>query len=101
MNEPLNLPPKLRVMLERIARAGVLLELAITASGGREPAALQSLIRAGYVRRCDHPTVKVGRAYPADALEITEAGRAALASGLKKSGDPGPQLLTDLLNGKL
>jgi len=76
---PVNLTPTLRAMLERIARhSGELLELAITASGGREYTKLQSLIRAGYVVRVDHPIVKAGR-WPAEALVITDAGRDALA----------------------
>ena len=76
---PRRLTPTLRAMLERIARhSGELLELAITASGGREYAKLQSLIRAGYVVRVDHPTVKAGM-WPAEALAITDAGQEALA----------------------
>lgn len=73
------LTPTLRSMLERINRhSGDLLELAITASGGREYSKLQSLMRAGYVVRVDHPTVKNGE-WPAEALAITDAGREALA----------------------
>ena len=65
-------------MLERIARhSGELLELAVTASGGREYSKLQTLIRSGYVARIDHPTVKAGK-WPAEALAITDAGRGAL-----------------------
>jgi len=75
---PVRLTPMLRSMLERIERhSGELLELAVTASGGREYTKLQSLIRAGYVARVDHPTVKNGK-WPAEALAITDAGREAL-----------------------
>lgn len=73
------LTPTLRSMLERINRhSGELLELAVTASGGREYTKLQRLIRAGYVVRIDHPTVKNGE-WPADALAITDAGTEVLA----------------------
>jgi hypothetical protein len=76
---PVRLTPTLRSMLERINRhSGDLLELAITASGGREYSKLQRLIRAGYVVRVDHPTVRSGK-WPAEALAITDAGREALA----------------------
>lgn len=65
-------------MLERIERhSGELLELYVTASGGREYTKLQNLIRPGYVVRVDHPTVKAGN-WPAEALAITAAGREAL-----------------------
>jgi hypothetical protein len=39
------------------------------AVGGRIPGQLAKLIRAGYVKRCDHPTVRHGK-YPAEALAI-------------------------------
>jgi hypothetical protein len=79
MSEPLKLTPSLRVMLERIERhSGELLELSVTASGGRECTKLQRLFRSGYVVRVDHPTVKA-RKWPAEALAITEAGKNALA----------------------
>ena len=52
--------------------------LAVTGSGGREYGKLNKLRRAGYVVKCDHPTVTEG-AWPAEALAITDAGRAALA----------------------
>jgi hypothetical protein len=75
MSDPLKLTPSLRVMLNRIERhSGTLLELAVTASGGREYGKLQRLIRTGYVVRVDHPTVKAGK-WPAEALAITEAGK--------------------------
>jgi hypothetical protein len=65
-------------MLERIERnSGRLLMLTITASGGREYAKLNKLRGAGYVVKCDHPTVKQGE-WPAEALAITEVGRVAL-----------------------
>jgi DNA-binding PadR family transcriptional regulator len=75
----LKLTPTLVAMLERIERhSGALLMLAVTASGGREYGKLNKLRGAGYVVKCDHPSVTEG-AWPAEALAITEAGRAALA----------------------
>jgi DNA-binding PadR family transcriptional regulator len=75
----INLTPSLLAMLERIERhSGSLLMLAVTASGGREYGKLSKLRGAGYVVKCDHPSVTEG-AWPAEALAITEAGRAALA----------------------
>jgi hypothetical protein len=45
-------------MLERIERhSGALLMLAVTASGGREYGKLNKLRGAGYVVKCDHPSV--------------------------------------------
>ena len=79
MSDDLKLTPSLLAMLERIERhSGALLMLAVTASGGREYAKLNKLRGAGYVIKCDHPSVKEG-AWPAEALAITEAGQAALA----------------------
>jgi hypothetical protein len=80
-NSPvLKLTPSLLAMLERIERHnGALLMLAVTASGGREYGKLNKLRGAGYVVKCDHPSVTEG-AWPAEALAITEAGRAALAN---------------------
>jgi hypothetical protein len=78
MPDALKLTPSLRDMLERIAaRSGSLLMLAVTASGGREGSKLNKLRRAGYVIKCDHPTVKDGD-WPAEALAITDAGEQAL-----------------------
>src|SRR6266436_1474812 len=75
----LKLTPSLLSMLERIERnSGTLLMLAVTASGGREGGKLSKLRGAGYVVKCDHPSVTEG-AWPAQALAITEAGRTALA----------------------
>jgi hypothetical protein len=75
----LKLTPSLVSMLERIERhSGSLLMVAVTASGGREYGKLNKLRGAGYVVKCDHPSVTEG-AWPAEALAITEAGRAALA----------------------
>src|SRR5438067_9387411 len=72
------LTPSLLSMLERIERhSGTLLMLAVTASGGQD-GKLNKLRGAGYVVKCDHPSVTEG-AWPAEALAITEAGRAALA----------------------
>jgi hypothetical protein len=74
----LKLTPALVAMLERIEQhSGALLMLAATASGGGEYGKLNKL-RAGYVVKCDHPSVTEG-AWPAEALAITEAGRTALA----------------------
>jgi hypothetical protein len=64
-------------MLERIEQhSGALLMLAVTASGGQD-GKLNKLRGAGYVVKCDHPSVTEG-VWPAEALAITEAGRAAL-----------------------
>jgi hypothetical protein len=85
MSHSKKLTASLRAMLERIERhSGELLELSVTASGGREYVKLQRLIRAGYVVRVDHPTVKAGK-WPAEALAITEAGK----PGLPSDTDPG------------
>src|SRR5207245_1373561 len=74
----LKLTPSLLSMLERIERnSGTLLMLAVTASGGQY-GKLNKLRGAGYVVKCDHPSVTEG-ARPVEALAITEAGRAALA----------------------
>jgi hypothetical protein len=73
----LKLTPSLLSMLERIERhSGTLLMLAVIASGGQD-GKLNKLRGAGYVVKCDHPTVTEG-AWPAEALAITEAGQAAL-----------------------
>jgi hypothetical protein len=65
-------------MLECIERhSGTLLMLAVTASGGQD-GKLNKLRGAGYVVKCDHPSVTEGT-WPAEALAITEAGRTALA----------------------
>jgi len=91
----LKLTPSVLSMLERIERhSGTLLMLAVTASGGQD-GKLNKLRGAGYVVKCDHPTVTAG-AWPAEALAITEAGRTALAKhraeiagnkGRRRSGD--------------
>jgi hypothetical protein len=91
----LKLTPSLLSMLERIERnSGTLLMLAVTASGGQD-GKLNKLRGAGYVVKCDHPSVTEG-AWPAEALAITEAGRTALAKhraeiagekGQRRSGD--------------
>jgi hypothetical protein len=72
-----NLTPSLLAMLERIEQHSPLLMLAVTASGGQD-GKLNRLRGAGYVVKCDHPSVTEG-AWPAEALAITEAGPAALA----------------------
>ena len=91
----LKLTPSLLSMLERIERhSGTLLMLAVTASGGQD-GKLNKLRGAGYVVKCDHPSV-TERGWPAEALAITEAGRTALAKhraeiagnkGRRRSGD--------------
>jgi hypothetical protein len=74
----LKLTPPLLAMLERIEQhSGTLLMLSVTASGGQD-VKLNKLRGAGYVVKCDHPSVTTG-AWPAEALAITEAGRIALA----------------------
>ena len=61
MPEAVKLTPSLRDMLERIAmHSGSLLMLAVTASGGREATKLNKFRAAGYVVKCEHPTVKEG-----------------------------------------
>ena len=73
----LKLTPSLLSMLERIEKhSGTLLMLAVTASGGQD-GKLNKLRGAGYVVKCDHRTV-TRQGWPAEALAITEAGRAAL-----------------------
>ena len=91
----LKLTPSLLSMLERIEKhSGTLLMLAVTASGG-QGGKLNKLRAAGYLVKCEHPTVTEG-AWPAEALAITEAGRTALAKhrievaerkGQHRSGD--------------
>src|SRR5947209_3854703 len=88
----LKLTPSLLLMLERIERrSGTLLMVAVTASGGQY-GKLNKLRGAGYVVKCDHPSVTEG-AWPAEALAITEAGRAALVKHrtaiAEKKGRPG------------
>src|SRR5690242_3353026 len=71
----LKLTPPLFSMLERIERhSGTLLMLAVTASGGQD-GKLNKLRGAGYVVKCEHPTV-TRQGWPAEALAITEAGAA-------------------------
>src|SRR6201993_4573299 len=74
----LKLTPTLVALLGPIEQhSGALLMLAVTASGGGQDGKLNKLRGAGYVVKCDHPSVTEG-AWPAEALAITEAGRAAL-----------------------
>jgi len=74
----LKLTPSLLAMLERIEQhSGTLLMLSVTASGGQD-GKLNKLRGAGYVVKCDHPSVTEG-AWPAEALAITDAGRTMLA----------------------
>ena len=74
----LKLTPSLLAMLERIEQHnGTLLMLSVTASGGQD-GKLNKLRGAGYVVKCDHPSVTDGT-WPAEALAITDAGRTALA----------------------
>src|SRR5205807_9605133 len=82
-------------MLGRIEQhSGLLLMLSVTASGGQD-GKLNKLRGAGYVVKCDHPSVTEG-AWPAEALAITEAGLTALSKhraetsekkGQHRSGD--------------
>ena len=75
----LKLTSSLLSMLERIEQhSGTLLMLSVTASGGQE-GKLNKLRGAGYIVKCDHPSVTEG-SWPAEALAITEAGRTALAN---------------------
>ena len=82
--------PSLLAMLERIEQHSPLLMLAVTASGGQD-GKLNKLRGAGYVLKCDHPSVTEG-AWPVEALAITKAGRAALAKhrALPRSGKTRP-----------
>src|ERR1700724_2972502 len=74
----LKLTPSLLSMMERIEKhSGTLLMLAVTASGGQD-GKLNKLRGAGYIVKCDHPSV-TERGWPAEALAITVAGRTALA----------------------
>src|SRR5712675_3512834 len=87
----LKLNPSLLSMLKRIEQnSGTLLMLSVTASGGQD-GKLNKLRGAGYVVKCDHPSVTEG-AWPAEALAITEAGRSALAKhrALPRSGKTRP-----------
>ena len=87
----LKLTPSLLSMLERIERhSGTLLMLAVTASGGQH-GKLNKLRGAGYVVKCDHPSVTAG-AWPTEALAITDVGRIALARhrALPQSGKTRP-----------
>jgi hypothetical protein len=87
----LKLTPSLLSMLERIEKhSGTLLMLSVTASGGQD-GKLNKLRGAGYVVKCDHPSVTDG-AWPAEALAITDAGRIALAKhrALPRSGKTRP-----------
>ena len=91
----LKLTSSLLSMLERVEQhGGKLLMLSVTASEGQD-GKLNKLRGAGYVVKCDHPSVTEG-AWPAEALAITEAGRTALAKhraettekkGQRRSGD--------------
>jgi hypothetical protein len=87
----LKLTPSLLSMLERIEKhSGTLLMLSVTASGGQD-GKLNKLRGAGYVLKCDHPSVTDG-AWPAEALAITDVGRIALAKhrALPRSGKTRP-----------
>jgi hypothetical protein len=86
----LKLTPSLLAMLERIEQHSPLLMLAVTASGGQD-GKLNRLWGAGYVVKCDHSSVTEG-AWPAEALAMTEAGRAALEKhrALPRSGKTRP-----------
>src|SRR5437016_3405511 len=91
----LKLTSSLLSMLESVEQhGGKLLMLSVTASEGQD-GKLNKLRGAGYVVKCDHPSVAEG-GWPAEALAITVAGRTALAkhraevaekSGRHRSGD--------------
>jgi hypothetical protein len=91
----LKLTPSLLSMLERIEKhSGTLLMLAVTACEGQD-GKLNKLRGAGYVVKCEHPSV-TRQGWPAEALAITEAGRTALVKhraeiagkkGQRRSGD--------------
>src|SRR6266446_9992326 len=73
----LKLTSSLLSMLESVEQhGGKLLMLSVTASEGQD-GKLNKLRGAGYVVKCDHPSVTEG-GWPAEALAITEAGRTAL-----------------------
>lgn len=75
---PIRLTPALRALLARIDRGeGKLLMVQVVSSGGRANRHLNALRRAGYVVKADHSTV-MHQGYPAEALAITAAGKAAL-----------------------
>ena len=87
----LKLTSSLLSMLERVEQhGGKLLMLSVTASEGQD-GKLNKLRGAGYVVKCDHPSVTEG-GWPAEALAITEAGRTALAKhrALPRSGKTRP-----------
>jgi hypothetical protein len=69
--------PSLLAILERIEQHSPLLMLPVTASGGQD-GKLNKLRGAGYVVKCEHPTV-TRQGWPAEALAITDAGPTALA----------------------
>lgn len=70
-DEPVALSPELKGVLRMIVEHEPIDERVV----GVEPTT--KLRRAGFVQRVPHPTVKV-RGVPADAVQSTEAGRAAL-----------------------
>ena len=72
----LKLTSSLLSMLELIEQHGGKLLMRSVTSGGQD-GKLNKLRGAGYVVKCDHPSV-TERGWPAEALAITEAGRAAL-----------------------
>lgn len=70
--------PHMMDMLKRIGRQNsTIMETQIVASGGRDAKRLHELIAGGFVRRCDHATIRFGT-LPAEALELTNRGRAAI-----------------------
>jgi hypothetical protein len=78
----LKLTPALREMLERIERgSGRIMMISVVGSGRSEDRKLGRLRAAGYVVKCDSADVRDPRfGTPAEALAITDAGRAALAA---------------------
>ena len=79
--EELKLTSKLRELLERVERqSGTLQLLQVVASDRQAESRVNALRRAGYIVKCDHPTV-IDRRWnvAAEALAITDAGNAGLA----------------------
>ena len=79
----LKLTPSLLSMLERIERhSGTLLMLAVTASGGQD-GKLNKLRGAGYVVKCDHPSVTAGHGL----LKLSRSPRLAACAGETSYGN--------------
>jgi hypothetical protein len=80
----LKLTPSLLSMLERIEKhSGTLLMLAVTASGGQD-GKLNKLRGAGYVVKCEHPTV-ARQAWPAELWRLPRLAALRWRSTVQKS----------------